>query len=56
MLSVAILYCYAECRYAEYHYAQSPYADCRYTECRVATSIALESIIFKMFGLHHHLT
>jgi hypothetical protein len=42
MLSVAIFYCYAECRYAE----------CRYAECRgtfyshnIATKISLNYII-----------
>ena len=36
MLSVAIFYCYAECRYAECHCAECIYAECRYTECLYA--------------------
>jgi hypothetical protein len=38
LLSVALFYCYAECRYAERcyaesHYAESHYAECHYAEC-----------------------
>ncbi len=36
MLSVAIFYCYGECRYAECHYDECRYAECRYSECRGA--------------------
>jgi hypothetical protein len=33
MLSVTIVYCYAECRYAECRYAERRYAECHNTEC-----------------------
>jgi hypothetical protein len=36
MVSVAILYLYAECRYAECRYAECLYAECLYVECRYA--------------------
>jgi hypothetical protein len=46
MLSVFLIYCYADyryaechnakCRYAECHYAECHYAECRYAECHYA--------------------
>jgi hypothetical protein len=36
MLSVAIFYCYADCRYAECYYAECYYAECYYAECYYA--------------------
>jgi hypothetical protein len=36
MLSVVILYCYAECRWAGCRYAEFRYTECRYAECRGA--------------------
>ncbi len=36
MLSVAIIYSYAECHYAERRYAECRNAECRYAECRYA--------------------
>jgi hypothetical protein len=38
MMSVALFYCYAECRYAECHFAE-----CRYAECSSTLKIAKSS-------------
>jgi hypothetical protein len=37
MLSVAVLYCYAESQYGECRYAECCYAECRYADSRGAS-------------------
>jgi hypothetical protein len=39
MLSVALFYCYAQCRYAECHYYGCCQAECPYSESRGAPNI-----------------
>ncbi len=39
MVSIAIFYCFAECRYADCYYA-----DCYYAECLGAITNALNSV------------
>ncbi len=50
MMSVAFIYChaechYAECPYAECHYAERPYSECPYAECRDAINTTAKMFI-----------
>ncbi len=44
-VSVAIFYCYAECRYAECRYAESCYAECRNAECCYAECLGAAKML-----------